>query len=207
MKFSIQRKHIRSMLNLSAKKDIRYYLQGINVVIDNRGLYIEATDGLVLGRLLIDATIKSEEKKNVILPTDSLMKLKGSKKDGEEFLHFTVDGFSVECIAGDSTIRFSRHDARFPDTDRVIPLLIKNEDVKSSTINPDLLVRFVDFSQDLYGKRQVPQLLQRGTDSALVSFSLDDNFIGVVMPFRENSPAKVPEWCYFSSVKKEEVTA
>ena len=56
-------------------------------------------------------------------------------------------------------------------------MVIKNEDVKPATINPDLLVRFVDFAQDLYGKRQVPQLLQRGTNSALVSFSFENKLI------------------------------
>ena len=82
MKFSIQRKSIRAMLHLAAKKDIRYYLQGVNVVRDNRGTYLEATDGHVLGRLLIDG-IKSDTKLNVVLPTDALTKLKGTKKQGE----------------------------------------------------------------------------------------------------------------------------
>ncbi len=112
MKFSIQRKSIRAMLHLAAKKDIRYYLQGINVVRDNRGTYIEATDGHVLGRLLIDG-IRSDTKLNVVLPTDALLKLKGTKKQSDEWLHFEVNGLSVECIQGDSTIRFSAHDARF----------------------------------------------------------------------------------------------
>jgi DNA polymerase-3 subunit beta len=199
MKFSIQRKSIRAMLHLAAKKDLRYYLQGINVVRDNRGTYIEATDGHVLGRLLIDG-IRSDEKQSVILPTDALLKLKGTKKQGADFLHFDVNGFSVECIQGDSTIKFSAHDARFPDTDRVIPLVFKSEDEKQSTYNPDLLVRFVDVSEELFGKRQIPAVLQRGNSSGIVSFSLDDSFIGVIMPTREGI-AKVPAWCYLPTTK------
>jgi DNA polymerase-3 subunit beta len=199
MKFSIQRKSIRAMLHLAAKKDLRYYLQGINVVRDNRGTYIEATDGHVLGRLLIDG-IRSDEKQSVILPTDALLKLKGTKKQGADFLHFDVNGFSVECIQGDSTMTFSAHDARFPDTDRVIPLVFKSEDEKQSTYNPDLLARFVDVSEELFGKRQIPAVLQRGNSSGIVSFSLDDSFIGVIMPTREGT-AKVPDWCYLPSVK------
>ena len=200
MKFTIQRKHIRAMLHLSAKKDIRYYLQGVNVVRDNRGTYLEATDGHVLGRLSIDG-IKADAKINVVLPTEQLIKLKGTKKTSDEWLHFSVDGLAVECICGESTMRFSAHDARFPDTDRVIPLVFKEEDIKPATFNPDLLSRFVDFSEEIYGKRQVPQLLQRGTDSTIVSFSLDDNFVGVMMPIRAECQAKVPEWCYLPSVK------
>ena len=200
MKFSIQRKHIRAMLHLAAKKDIRSYLQGVNVVRDNRGTYLEATDGHILGRLSIDG-IKADAKINVVLPTDQLIKLKGTKKQGEEWLHFSVDGLAVECICGESTMRFSAHDARFPDADRVIPLVFKEEDIKPATFNPDLLSRFVDFSEEIYGKRQIPQLLQRGTNSIIVSFSLDDNFVGVMMPMRAECTAKVPEWCYIPSVK------
>ena len=200
MKFTIQRKHIRAMLHLSAKKDIRYYLQGVNVVRDNRGTYLEATDGHILGRLLIDG-IKSDTKYNVVLPSEHLAKLKGTKKQGDDWLHFSVDGLAVECICGESTIRFSAHDARFPDTDRVIPLVFKDEDIKPSTFNPDLLSRFVDLSEDLYGKRQIPNLLQRGLDSVIVSFGLADNFVGVLMPIRSDGQARVPEWCYQPSVK------
>jgi DNA polymerase-3 subunit beta len=206
MKFSIKRKDIRAMLHLAAKKDIRYYLQGINVVRDNRGTYIEATDGHVLGRLLIDG-IRSDTKQNVVLPTDALLKLKGTKKQGDEWLSFSVEGFAVECIDSQSTTRFSAHDARFPDTDRVIPMVFKDEDVKPATFNPDLLVRFVDVSEELYGKRQIPMVLQRGSQSSIVSFpQMDDAFIGVIMPTREFSPAKVPAWCYLPSVKPVEAT-
>ena len=206
MKFSIQRKSIRAMMHLAAKKDIRYYLQGINVVRDNRGTYIEATDGHVLGRLLIDG-IRSDTKLNVVLPTEALSKLKGTKKQGDEWLSFSVEGFAVECIDSQSTTRFSAHDARFPDTDRVIPMVFKDDDVKPSTFNPDLLVRFVDVSEELYGKRQIPMVLQRGNQSSIVSFpQMDDAFIGVIMPTKEYAPARVPAWCYLPSVKPVEAT-
>jgi len=206
MKFSIQRKHIRAMLHLAAKKDIRYYLQGINIVRDNRGTYIEATDGHVMGRLLIDG-IRSDTKQKVVLPTDALIKLKGTKRQGDEWLHFEVNGLSVECIQGDSTIRFSAHDARFPDTDRVIPLVFKSENEKPATFNPDLLIRFVDLSEELFGKRQVPNILQQGTDCCIVDFSkLSDDFIGVMMPIRTPLIAKVPAWCYIPSTKPVQTT-
>ena len=200
MKFSIQRKHIRAMLHLAAKKDIRYYLQGINVVRDNRGTYLEATDGHLMGRLLIDG-IRSDTKQNVILPTETLSKLKGTKKQGDEWLHFEVNGLSVECIDSQLTTRFTACDARFPDTDRVLPLVFKSEDNAPSHYNIDLLSRFSDASEDLFGKRQTPYILQRGNNSAIVSFALDDSFVGVVMPMRQDAPAKVPAWCYIPSVK------
>jgi len=117
-------------------------------------------------------------------------------------LHFSVDGFAVECISDNQTVRFQAVDARFPDTDRVIPLVFKDADIKPSNFNPDLLVRFVDMSEEIWGKRQVPSLTQRGIDSCLVSFqSMDDHFVGVIMPIRVEGMAKVPAWCYRSKTK------
>lgn len=201
MKFTIRRKDIRGMLHLAAKKDIRYYLQGINVVRDNRGTYIEATDGHILGRLFVDG-IRSDVPMNVVLPTEHLIKLKGTKKQGDDFLHFSVEGHAVECITANETVRFQAHDARFPDADRVIPMVFKEEDIKPATFNPDLLVRFVDMSEEIWGKRQIPSLTQRGTDSCLVSFqSMDDHFVGVIMPIRVEGLAKVPDWCYRAKTK------
>jgi hypothetical protein len=81
-----------------------------------------------------------------------------------------------------------------------------DSDLKPATFNPDLLVRFVDVSEELYGKRQIPMILQRGDQSSIVAFpQMDDAFIGVIMPTREFSPAKVPAWCYLPSVKPVEV--
>jgi DNA polymerase-3 subunit beta len=201
MKFSIKRKDIRAMLHLAAKKDIRYYLQGVNVVRDNRGTYLEATDGHILGRLFI-SNEKSDTKTNIVLPTESLLKLKGTKKQGDELLCFNVNGLAVECISNDSTMKFSAHEARFPDADRVIPLVIKDEDIAPAVFNPDLLIRFMDASEEIWGKRQVPQILQRGDKSAIVSFSqMDDLFVGVIMPMTKDHKAKIPAWCYTPSTK------
>lgn len=204
MKFNLKRKDIRAMLHLTAKKDIRYYLQGIHVVQDNRGTYLEATDGHIMGRLLVNAEAHSE-KQSVILPSEQLLKLKGTKRTADDWLHFSVNGQAVECIDGNQVIRFQSHDAKFPDCDRVLPLVFKDEDIKPSNFNPDLLVRFVDVSEELWGKRQVPQVMHRGNSSGVVSFShMDDCFVGVIMPMREQGVARVPDWCYLPSVKPSE---
>jgi len=201
MKFNLKRKDIRAMLHLSAKKDIRYYLQGIHVVQNNRGTYLEATDGHVMGRLLINQE-SSPEQQSVVLPSEQLLKLKGTKKTSDDWLHFTVNGQAVECIDGNQVLRFQAHDARFPDCDRVLPLVIKPEEIAPSNFNPDLLVRFVDVSEELWGKRQVPQITHRGMSSGIVSFShMDDCFVGVIMPIRVEGSAVVPEWCYCPAVK------
>lgn len=201
MKFNIKRKDIRAMLHLAAKKDIRYYLQGIHVVQNNRGTYLEATDGHIMGRLLVNCEPNAEQK-SIVLPSEYLAKLKGTKRTSDDWLHFSVNGLAVECIDGNQVIRFQAEESRFPDCDRVLPLVFKDDEIAPSTLNPDLLVRFVDVSEELWGKRQVPQVLQRGQNSGIVSFAhMDDYFVGVIMPMREQASAKVPDWCYIPAVK------
>ena len=90
MKFTINRKTIKAMLNFAAKKDLRYYLQGLCITQNNRGTYIEGTDGHIMGRLLIDN--QPMPSAQVILPSDSLLKLKGTRKQENEGLHFTIEG-------------------------------------------------------------------------------------------------------------------
>ena len=55
MKFSIQRKQLKGISRFAATKDIRHYLMGVCVTQNNRGTVIEATNGHMMGRLLINA--------------------------------------------------------------------------------------------------------------------------------------------------------
>jgi len=110
MKFSIQRKQLKALSRFSAIKDVRYYLCGIHVVQNNRGTYLESTNGHILGRLLIDETPVNGEN-SVIIPNDALKTLFGTAKQGNETLHFTVDGIKITVIQPDnSTMQFSAFD-------------------------------------------------------------------------------------------------
>lgn len=83
MQFSIQRKQLKAMSRLAATSDIRYYLNGLHVVQDNRGTYIEATNGHMLGRLLVDETPIANPC-SVILPLDSVKTLAATGKKAEK---------------------------------------------------------------------------------------------------------------------------
>ena len=83
MQFSILRKQLKGLGRLAATKDIRYYLNGLHVVQNNRGTYIEATNGHMLGRLLIDETPVATPG-SVILPLESVKSLAATGKKGNE---------------------------------------------------------------------------------------------------------------------------
>jgi len=206
MKFSIQRKQLKALSRFSATKDIRYYLCGIHVVQNNRGTYLESTNGHILGRLLIDETPVDGEN-SVIIPNDALKTLFGTVKQANETLHFTVDGIKITVIQPDnSTMQFSALDGSFPHCDRVLPSKLDDADVKPSTYNPDYVMAFFDCASDLSGIKKPTgvsvSIMQRGTDSGIVALDCTELFVGIIMPMRDNclNPS-IPAWCKKPTVK------
>ena len=197
MKFSILKKELKAISRFAATKDIRYYLVGIHIVQNNRGTYLEATNGHMLGRLLVQDTPMPEN--SVTLPLDAVKTLCGTAKNGDEWLHFEVDGVKISVISGNSTYTFQAVEGNFPDCDRVVPLVLKKEDEAPATFNPEYLMAFQQAASDIKNSRKgadpTISILHRGANSALVNIGVD-NFIGVIMPMREHATASVPEWCY-----------
>jgi hypothetical protein len=205
MKFTVLRKQLKAMSRFSsAIKGIRYYLQGIHVVQDNRGTYLESTNGHILGRLLIDDA-PCETQSSVIIPNDAIKTLAATGKKGDETLFFTVDGAKIIVIEPDNSTRvFSATDGVFPDTDRIIPMMVKEEDIKPSSYNISHLMAFYDADTDLRGIKANNcnvSVKQRGNDSGIVSIGADLQFVGIIMPMRDGDYARVPQWCYLPTVK------
>jgi DNA polymerase III sliding clamp (beta) subunit (PCNA family) len=53
MKFSMLRKELKAVSRFATVKDIRHYLNGVHIVQNNRGTYLEATNGHMAARFLI----------------------------------------------------------------------------------------------------------------------------------------------------------
>lgn len=198
MQFSILRKQLKGMSRFAATSDIRYYLNGLHVVQNNRGTYIEATNGHMLGRLLIDETPVANPC-SVILPLESVKSLAATGKKGKENLCFTVDGVKVSVITSTSeTMIFQALEGTFPDCDRVVPTLTSDSGLEPSTYNPEYIQAFADCANDLRGYKAngiTVQIKQRGNDSGIVNIDSDSLFIGIIMPMREHASVNVPTWC------------
>ena len=198
MQFSILRKQLKAMSRLAATSDIRYYLNGLHVVQNNRGTYIEATNGHMLGRLLIDETPIANPC-SVILPLESVKNLAATGKKGKENLCFTVDGVKVSVITSTSeTMIFQALEGTFPDCDRVVPTLTSDSGLEPSTYNPEYIQAFYDCANDLRGHKAngiTVQIKQRGNDSGIVNIDSDSLFIGIIMPMREHASVNIPAWC------------
>lgn len=202
MKFSVMRKELKALNRFSSTKDIRYYLCGIHIVQNNRGTYLESTNGHIMGRLLIDNTPMPQS--SVLIGNDALKALIGTARNSEEILHFTIEGVKIHVITPTGELTFQALDGTFPDCDRVLPLVIKDEDIAPAGFNPEYLMAFQQASNDIKNSKKgaIPtiSIIQRGNNSALVNIGVD-NFIGVIMPMRDGVGASIPQWCYTPKVK------
>lgn len=198
MQFSILRKQLKAMSRLAATSDIRYYLKGLHIVQDNRGTYIEATNGHMLGRLLIDETPVANTC-SVILPLESVKTLAATGKKGMETVCFTVDGVKISAISPQGeTMIFQAVEGKFPDCDRVVPTVTSDSGLEPSTYNPEYIQAFYDCANDLRGHKSTGisvQIKQRGNDSGIVNIDSDSLFVGIIMPIREHNTVNVPTWC------------
>ena len=192
MKFGLRRKELKAVLRFAAKKDIRYYLQGICVKQGPSGTMLAATNGHMLGAFLL--SVEPQPEAEAILPRAALEPLQGIKKQREDWLNFTIEGGQVSVIAGEESRKFSTLEGcKFPDIYRVIPEPPMGEDKpEPARFDVDYLAEFQGASEDLTGKKITPTLLQRGNNAAMVDIGVPE-FIGVLMPVRSEG-FTYPDW-------------
>jgi len=183
MKITFKTSSLFAALECSAKKDIRYYLQGINIQINKIGVgMVYGTDGHMLfaGQLPYEGDYVAEL--NLIIPTDAVKRL--DKK--LEFTELEYDGQNY-LLGG---ARFVPVDGRYPDVDRVIPDIQYNIEQAPGTFDPALLVRaraalamyLGTSAKDVFG------FIQRGSDSAVMHAGTSKCLV-VVMPMRATNEA------------------
>ena len=123
-KVSLPQKQLRELLMLvqfsMAQQDIRYYLNGMLLVLEGELIRVVATDGHRLS-YATGTVSRQAEKREVILPRKAVLELTRLLTDSDE----RVD---VELYAGQVRFRFGSVelttkiiDGKFPDYTRVIP--------------------------------------------------------------------------------------
>jgi hypothetical protein len=183
MKITVKTSALFAALECSAKKDLRYYLQGINIQITKpfTGM-VYGTDGHILfaGQLPYDGAV--DVPLNLIIPTDAVKRL--DKK--AEFTELEYDGQNY-LLGG---ARFVPVDGRYPDIGRVIPSIDNSTEQSPGTYNPDLLVRGRAALSLYLGvkPKDTFNFIQRGNDSAVMHAGVNTCLV-VVMPMRAGHEA------------------
>ncbi len=124
-KFSVPQKLLQDLLSLvqfaMAQQDIRYYLNGLLLVLDGDKIKVVATDGHRLS--YADGTLtQTHEKREVILPRKAVLELSRQLSSGDAEVEIEIYPTQVRFRYGSSELVTKIIDGKFPDFTRVIPV-------------------------------------------------------------------------------------
>ncbi len=103
-----------------AQQDIRYYLNGLLLLTEEKSLKAVATDGHRLGYMAIDLD-KIYDKKEIILPRKTVLELEKQLADDNELVTIETYKNNVRFVFSDIVLISKVIDGKFPDYKRVIP--------------------------------------------------------------------------------------
>lgn len=120
----VAQKDLKSMLQLvqyaMAQQDIRYYLNGLLILVDAKRLTLVATDGHRLAHIATSLE-ESHQRTEVIMPRKAVLELVKLLGDTEEHVELQIQQNQVRCRFGDVDLVSKVVDGKFPDFTRVIP--------------------------------------------------------------------------------------
>lgn len=108
-----------------AAQDVRYYLNGLLLLVEGQELRAVATDGhrLAYASVDIDAELPRQE---IIVPRKTVLELNRLLADNDEPLNITLTPNQVRFAFGSIVLVSKLIDGKFPDYERVIPATLKN---------------------------------------------------------------------------------
>mgnify|MGYP002628816568 CR=1 FL=1 len=123
--FTVSQKVLQDLLSLvqfaMAQQDIRYYLNGLLLIVDGTKLKVVATDGHRLSYAEGELS-KPYEKREVILPRKAILELSRQLSAGDEEVEIEIYATQVRFRYGNSELVTKIIDGKFPDYTRVIPI-------------------------------------------------------------------------------------
>src|SRR5882762_1320161 len=123
--FSVPQKLLKSLLGLvqyaMAQQDIRYYLNGLLMVVEEGQLKLVATDGHRLAYASREVGGKSLPKQEVILPRKTIIELSKLLEDSDDSVAIELSSAQAKFKFGNVVLVSKLVDGKFPDYGRVIP--------------------------------------------------------------------------------------
>lgn len=124
-KITIQQQALKQLLHhvqfAIAQQDIRYYLNGLLLLVDQTSLKAVATDGHRLSYMAITLD-QSKDKKEIILPRKTVLELSKQLKDNDDPVTIEFFQNKVRFTFADIILISKVIDGKFPDYNRVIPI-------------------------------------------------------------------------------------
>ncbi|MGH9805803.1 MAG: DNA polymerase III subunit beta [Terriglobia bacterium] len=129
-RFSLPQKALRRLLGLvqysMAQQDIRYYLNGLLVIVEDKTLKLVATDGhrLAFASMVLESKLPRQE---VIVPRKTVLELAKLLSDSDEEVRIELSATQAAFSFGMVELISKLVDGKFPDYTRVIPVGHKNK--------------------------------------------------------------------------------
>lgn len=186
MQFTIDQNSLNAMLVLAAKKDIRYYLNGLHIEFTPEFTRVIACDGHKLGIYQKAVDSFNIGCGSITIPREVIENL--PKNAG--LLEFTqIDANLWQLTAGSVSLKFAPCDSKYPDFRRVVDQANKTSG-EAAGFNLDYLNQFEKCGNLLAGSKlkigNRVRIHHNGQNGALVTLNGLPNFAGIVMPLRDS---------------------
>jgi DNA polymerase-3 subunit beta len=120
-------KHLFNMVHFAmAQQDIRYYLNGLLLVVDGKNVIAVATDGhrLAFCQVEVDQEFPRQE---VIIPRKTIIELQRLLEESDETVQLDIASNQVRLTFADIELVSKLVEGKFPDYTRVVPKGYKND--------------------------------------------------------------------------------
>jgi DNA polymerase-3 subunit beta len=116
-----QFKHLLALVQYSmAQQDIRYYLNGLLLVVNGSEMRVVATDGHRLA-YASEGLTESLPRSEVVVPRKTILELSRQLADNDEALEIVLTPTQAQFRFGNIELVSKLIDGKFPDYERVIP--------------------------------------------------------------------------------------
>jgi DNA polymerase-3 subunit beta len=130
-------KHLFNMVHFSmAQQDIRYYLNGLLLVLDGNNVIAVATDGHRLAFCQV-ATEQAFARQEVIIPRKTILELQRLLEESDDPVQLDIANNQVKLTFADIELISKLVEGKFPDFNRVVPKGYKN----NFTLSREMLLR------------------------------------------------------------------
>jgi len=185
--FHIKQNTLDAMLLIAAKKDIRYYLNGVYIEFNDQISRAVGCDGHKLG-IFQNAAPDNRGNGSIIVPREVIENL---PKKCDILTFSQISDTHWEINTGNATIKFAPCDAKYPDFRRVVHgIQTAGTSGQAAGYNLDYLNQFEKCGNILAGSKlrmgNRLRLHHNGDAAGLVLLNCVDGFAGVVMPLRDS---------------------
>lgn len=190
-KVTVPAEYIAVLKLFTATRDIRYYLNGINIEVAGTEARLSATDGHRFGvfRVLHESTFVSEPLTDVIIPNDLLAGIKPTKGSVVITIGPQEKGSNSRPVAvsQNGTITSGLTiDGRYPDCRRLIPREVSGAAAQFNAAYIGDLAKAARILHPRAFNGTNVGIGHNGDGAALIDLGKED-FVGVLMPTRGQS--------------------